>query len=160
MGEGPSSSSMRVYPCPLCGRQQNRNGVPFDDPTQTTAHITGAHDAAHSVTVGDDLREEIESAGVEVDGSDMQTHNPAPFVGNTDSEAIERLEERLDAQQTVIDEQARAIGELTANVERLLLAIDRSQYRAAMEAISEGKSTVDFEMLRDYQRRFLQGGTL
>jgi hypothetical protein len=151
---------MRVYPCPLCGRQQNRNGVPFDDPTQTTAHITGAHDAAHSVTVGDDLREEIESAGVEVDGSDMQTHNPAPFVGNPDSDDIERLEERLDAQQTVIDMQARAIGELTANIERLLFTVDRGRYKEVNEAVSAGEASAEFDLLDGYKEAYEQGGTL
>ena len=37
-----------LYPCPVCGRRENRRGVPFDDPQQTKQHIWGSHDDAHT----------------------------------------------------------------------------------------------------------------
>lgn len=44
----------RVYPCPVCGREANRGGEKFTDPSQTEAHIDGSHDAAHAEVSSDD----------------------------------------------------------------------------------------------------------
>lgn len=71
MGEGSRLVSMNVYPCPLCGRERNRQGRPFNDPSVTMAHVTGAHDAVHKDQRGEQYREEIESGKREADESEF-----------------------------------------------------------------------------------------
>lgn len=36
-----------TFPCPVCGKDENRRGEKFTDGAQTKAHIDGAHDEAH-----------------------------------------------------------------------------------------------------------------
>lgn len=44
-----------TYPCPVCGRAENRRGDPFTDPSQTAAHIEGAHDSDHKHVSSSDV---------------------------------------------------------------------------------------------------------
>jgi hypothetical protein len=146
---------MEVFPCPLCERHMNREGTPFDDPTRTQAHITGAHDAAHSVSVDADLLDEIRAGATELEFEDMEVHNPAPFVSENTVD-----QSQIEAMDQVIDMQARAIGELTVAVERLMLAVETGKQKSAQEAMAEGKSNVQFDLLDGYKEAYEQEGTL
>lgn len=50
-----------MFACPICGKDSNRRGDPFDSPEKVIAHVDGSHDDDHQGVRGEELREEIEA---------------------------------------------------------------------------------------------------
>lgn len=63
---------MEVYPCPLCGRTQNRHGEPFDSVQKVVGHIDGARDAKHEGESGRVHADDIEGNQVEMSQDEIQ----------------------------------------------------------------------------------------
>jgi len=64
-----------MFACPICGRDTNRKGEPFESKEPVISHIDGSHDPDHQGLSGEEMRKEIE---------EVEEPDPAPK-----SEAVE-----------------------------------------------------------------------
>jgi hypothetical protein len=147
--------NMNVYPCPICGRESNRQGEPFADPSATEAHITGSHSGAHGGVRGEEMREEIGS--VERDEAEAEA-SVGPDIAGMRSRVeslegeIERLEVEsnhgmgqilgdIDELRDRLDEHERMVGELIETMEVLTLAVGETELQNAFEEYRNGTET-------------------
>lgn len=149
---------MQVYPCPICGRESNRRGKPFDDPTATEAHITGSHNGDHAGVRGEEKRDDI--GPVERDEADREPSVGPDIAGvraqvESLEDEIDRLEhennhgmgqilEDVDELHDRLDEHERMIGELVEWVQILTLAVDKTELKNA-EAVQENEPVVPID---------------
>ncbi|MFB6239921.1 MAG: hypothetical protein ABEH81_16440 [Halopenitus sp.] len=165
----------KVYPCPLCGRSINRKGSPFTDPSQTMAHIDGAHDDRHENEAGTDHSEEIRENADELDEAVGEIEPDGEHVAtDQDTEPTVELEaigevpvsegvresfelasvafedsapqSEIERLEERIDKQQEMIGELAELVEVLSIAVDANELALAKEVWSdEGSSVTPFD---------------
>lgn len=124
---------VKVYPCPLCGRWKNRQGVEFTDKSQTVAHITGAHDEAHADERGENHMSAIEPTDVESadessDSSDRPTLKEEvdmlwDSVMGHDSRVAE-LSEENDRLRDRVDELEELVEAMRGDLAGLYAALD------------------------------------
>lgn len=156
---------MEVYPCPICGRDENRRGRPFTDESMTVSHITGSHTGDHAGERGESYRDAIEE--VEYDYLDDAETDPAPAT----AEVRRDLEQQIDALREEIDrfedeshrvqselyelvqEQQEVIGELVETVDALsLMVVSGVDADEADQLAERGETTVQWESSVDRYR--------
>lgn len=85
-----------MYHCPICGKDQNRQGNAFSDPSNVAAHIDGCHDDDHKGAAGEEMLEEIEATATddsESEDIDPPSEDSSEQVDEPDAEPADISEE-------------------------------------------------------------------
>lgn len=162
---------VEVYPCPLCGRVQNRHGKPFTTRSHTVGHIDGSRDDLHDGESGSAYRSEMEAEDVPedeleppepsrsgggggsittvsnafMDGEEMGLADAVRLHGDVlaEPESFGLVSESEFAElEEKVERQEAVIHELMELVEILGGAVDSGDFKNALEARGEHGSEV------------------
>ena len=135
-----------MYSCPLCGKDSNRRGDPFNDPDRVIAHITGSHDADHDGVDGEEYREEIKATadGADSGGEPAPATDGGTVTAQSPAQADQRPRETVDMTPEEFDQ---AIAQATEEAHQ-------EGYEAGIQA-AEGPS--DEEMNELWHEAYNEG---